>query len=68
MLVSDCCQGMGIGVQLLERVIDVARREKLEHLEAIMTADNHAMRHMLERQNFSFQPEENGLVKAELKL
>ena len=46
MLVTDSCQGMGIGRQLMKRLIDVARQEKLSRLEILMTHDNHSMQSM----------------------
>jgi acetyltransferase len=68
LLVSDCCQGMGIGKELMRRMIDVARQEKLSRLEAIMTPDNHAMRRLCESFGFSFSETADGLIKAELLL
>lgn len=68
MLVSDQCQGMGIGNALFEHLIEVAKGEKLDRLEAIMTADNVAMRHMCEKRGFTITPAEDGKLKAELIL
>jgi acetyltransferase len=68
MLVSDCCQDMGIGRILLERLIDAARHEKYEHLEALMTIDNTGMHHMLEKYGFTFSEYEQGLLRATLAL
>jgi acetyltransferase len=67
-LISDVCQGMGVGSELLRRMIDVARQEKLERLEAIMTADNQVMRNMCEKLGFAIVEEKSGMVKAELNL
>ena len=68
-LISDCCQGLGLGSELVRRVIDVARAEKLSRLEAVMTADNAAMRSIFERLGFTIsEPDEEGMVKAELSL
>lgn len=68
MLVSDQCQGQGIGKKLLSRLVAVARGEKLERLEAIMTPDNQAMHHLCEIHGFQFQQMEDGMIKAELRL
>lgn len=68
MLISDCCQNKGIGAELMRSIIDVARREKLTHLEAIMTPDNTAMRTLCERNGFTFTEIENDLIKASLAL
>jgi acetyltransferase len=68
-LVSDCCHGMGLGSQLVKRLIDVGRAERLERLNAEMTPDNQAMRSIFERLGFEIKPEgSNHLVSASLKL
>lgn len=68
MLISDCCQGIGLGDALMQGIIDVARGEKLTQIEAIMTSDNTAMRHLCEKYGFTFTQLENGQIKAELAL
>jgi acetyltransferase len=68
-LISDCCQGMGIGSELLGRLIDVARQEKLKKIEALVAPDNTAMLKMVERLGFRTSPTEDGqFLKAELDL
>jgi acetyltransferase len=68
MLISDCCQGMGIGKELMKRIIEVARGEKLSRIEMVMTPDNHAMHHLCEANGFVFSQTDEGQVKAELEL
>jgi L-amino acid N-acyltransferase YncA len=53
---------------LLQRLIDVARGEKLSRLEAIMTQDNQAMRNLCEQQGFHLTKQEDGMLRAELEL
>ena len=66
-LVSDCCQGLGMGGELVRRLIQVCREEKLYRLEAVMTADNQAMQNLCARAGFSLSPVEDGqMVKAEM--
>jgi acetyltransferase len=68
-LISDCCQGLGIGKELMRRVVEVARQEKLERVEAIITADNKPMLRICEGLGFKLSPaDEEGFVKAELEL
>jgi acetyltransferase len=68
-LISDCCQGMGIGKELMRRVVEVARQEKLERLEAIITEDNQPMLRICEGLGFRLSPaDEKEFVKAELEL
>lgn len=68
MLISDQCQGMGIGTALFDHLIRVARMEKLDRLEAIMTPDNETMHRMCEKRGFIFSTTADGMVKAELIL
>jgi len=68
LLVSDCCQHMGIGKEIMKRMLDVARQEKISRLEVLMTHDNQAMRHLCEGFGFSFSDTDDGLIKAELSL
>ncbi|HEX9029849.1 MAG TPA: bifunctional acetate--CoA ligase family protein/GNAT family N-acetyltransferase, partial [Anaerolineales bacterium] len=69
LLVSDCCQGLGIGKELLNRLVQVARDEKLDSIEAFISHENQPMQRMCEQLGFRLLPTENDqLVKAELEL
>lgn len=69
LLTSDQFQGIGVGSELLRQLVRVGREEKLDRIDAIMTADNQAMRRMVERLGFTLsEPDENQFVKAELHL
>ena len=52
-LVSDQYQKLGLGHELLRRVIEVARDEKLSRVSAEMLPDNLAMQRMAKRLGFS---------------
>lgn len=65
-LISDPYQGWGIGKIMAQRLVGVARQEKLDRLEAIMTPDNHAMQRMCEKLGFQISRTEDGMLKAEL--
>jgi acetyltransferase len=69
-LVSDQCQGMGIGSQLLLEQIKVARMEGLERLEAVLSPDNHAMQHLCQKVGFTLSDMKNGqpMILAQLIL
>jgi acetyltransferase len=68
-LVSDHCQGLGLGRELLRRLIDVAREEKIYRMEAIITPDNEVMRKLTSELGFTLSQNGNGeMVKAELML
>jgi acetyltransferase len=68
MLVSDCCQGQGIGKELMKHLIEVARQEKYEDLECLLTPDNQAMRKMVERFDFKISDTGDELIRADLNL
>jgi acetyltransferase len=66
-LISDQAQGLGLGKELLRRIIDVARAERLRRLEAVMSADNEAMQHLCQSLGFRLSPAEQGMLKAEME-
>jgi acetyltransferase len=51
-LVSDAWQGLGLGAELLRRVVQVGRDEKLRRLVGHILPDNHAMKHLCEKVGF----------------
>ncbi|MGA7928749.1 MAG: bifunctional acetate--CoA ligase family protein/GNAT family N-acetyltransferase [Candidatus Sulfotelmatobacter sp.] len=51
-LVSDRYQKLGLGNELLRRVVQVAREEKVSHLSAEMLTDNVAMQVIFRRNGF----------------
>jgi acetyltransferase len=55
-LVVDRYQGLGIGSELVRRVVDVAKREGIERLEAILTSDNRPMQHIFRELGFKIEP------------
>ena len=68
-MVGDPYQGMGIGGELVRRVVDLARRENLKTLNAVMTADNQAMHYIFKQLGFTFEPTAGeNLLMAKLAL
>ena len=67
MLVSDQFQGAGIGNVLLDRIIEVAKQEKMTQIEAVIAIENQAMRKMCERRGFTIT-EKEGMLLATLAL
>ncbi|MGA2247459.1 MAG: bifunctional acetate--CoA ligase family protein/GNAT family N-acetyltransferase [Verrucomicrobiota bacterium] len=51
-LVSDEWQRQGLGCELLRRMIEIGRDEKLKHLSGAVLADNHAMQHICRKVGF----------------
>jgi acetyltransferase len=67
-LITDRYQGLGLGKELVRRLIKVGRDEKLTHMEALITADNTVFQNTVKSLGFKLEPAENNLVKAVLKL
>jgi acetyltransferase len=55
-LIGDPFQGIGLGGELVRRAIAVARNERLDGLNAVLTADNQIMRHIFETLGFQIEP------------
>ena len=55
-LVTDARQGIGVGTELLRRIVDVARAEGVATLSADMRADNAGMRRAAEKVGFAILP------------
>jgi acetyltransferase len=54
LLVSDSFQGEGIGMELIKRLIDVAKREKIKQIIAVISKENETMKMLCEKTGFSF--------------
>jgi acetyltransferase len=68
-LVSDAYQNLGLGYQLLSRIIGVARDEKLSRVSCEMMLDNQGMRILSERLGFRLRNYDSGeSVAAVLEL
>lgn len=70
MLVSDKFQGQGLGKELLKRLIDVARSEKIKRVIAIISPENESMQKLCRDLGFSSMQTDpqTGMVKAEIAL
>ena len=51
-LVSDEWQRQGLGCELLRRMIEIGRNEKLASISGVILADNHAMQHICRKVGF----------------
>ena len=56
---ADQYQKLGLGNELLRRVVQVARDEKLSHLSAEMLTDNIAMQFIFRRNGFHIRADED---------
>ena len=68
-LVSDDYQGQGLGTELIRRLIEVGRSEKLHKIQGDVLQDNAVMRRVCEKLGFRFEgvPDEP-VMKAEFTL
>jgi acetyltransferase len=68
-LVSDAYQRQGLGFELVRRLVDVARDERLEQVEATTLTDNRGMCAVFERLGFTLSCDDaDGSVVAVLAL
>jgi acetyltransferase len=68
-LIGDPYQGMGLGGELVQRVIEVAKQEKVARISATLTTDNQVMQHIFRKAGFAVEPaEQEGLLVASLAL
>jgi acetyltransferase len=51
-LISDQWQNQGLGFELLNRLVEIGRAEKLDHVTGQILADNHAMRQICKKLGF----------------
>jgi acetyltransferase len=67
-VVSDRYQRQGLGTELVRRLVDVGRAEKLARLVANFLAENRYMRRVLESLGFRIAPGDAGMLVAVLDL
>ncbi|MEQ9001789.1 MAG: bifunctional acetate--CoA ligase family protein/GNAT family N-acetyltransferase [Coleofasciculus sp. B1-GNL1-01] len=68
MLISDPYQRRGLGTELLKRIIQVGRQEKLTRITADILAENVPMQKVAEKVGFHLERAGNDLVTAEIRL
>ena len=70
MLISDKYQGQGLGKELMKRIIEIGRDEKVKRIIALMSPKNEPMKKLCRAVGFSsFEIDsENGMLKAQIQL
>jgi len=69
MIISDQWQRQGLGTELLKRLVQIGRDEKLERISASILSENHAMQHVAKRVGFKLNRDaDNHDFKAEITL
>ena len=60
---------MGLGTELLKRLVQIGRDERLERITATILPENHGMHHVSKRVGFKLHRKANGdEFRAEIKL
>jgi acetyltransferase len=68
-VVSDQYQRQGLGVELLSRLVQIGRDEKLRQIRAEILPENRAMQRVSEKVGFRLKSKADGsLIGAELNL
>ena len=68
-LVADPVQSRGLGSELLRRLLDIGRHEKVRCITAEILTENYAMQKICERLGFHMERDaEEGVVKARIDL
>jgi acetyltransferase len=69
LIVSDQFQHQGLGKELLLRLMQVARDEKLRSIFGFVLKDNNEMIQLVEKLGFSLSPtEREGVLRAQMEL
>jgi acetyltransferase len=68
-LVADSVQKLGLGAELVHRLVAIGREEKIRKITAEMLPDNYAMQKVCERLGFRLERlAEEGVVRAQIAL
>lgn len=67
MLVNDRYQGLGLGTELLQSLIDIGRQEQLSRITAEILPENYTMQHVCTKVGFSLQ-RHSSVVRASIEL
>lgn len=69
MIIADACQNQGLGHELLKRLIQIGRNEKLTRITADILPDNRPMQRVCEKLGFKIQRSaDDPMIKACLDL
>jgi acetyltransferase len=68
-LVSDAYHHQGVGMELVRRLVEIAREERIRHLQGAIMPDNVSMQRLAERLGFKLAySDEEKLVMADMDL
>jgi acetyltransferase len=64
LVISDRYQRRGLGTELLNRLIEIARNEKLDFITSELLRENTEMQHMVEKAGFHLEAIEESTIRA----
>ncbi|HSX14200.1 MAG TPA: bifunctional acetate--CoA ligase family protein/GNAT family N-acetyltransferase [Chlamydiales bacterium] len=64
MTVKDQWQNKGIGSKLMEKILQIAKQENVQHITAHMLEENRLMQKLLTRFHFTLKKEENIIIAS----
>jgi len=69
LIISDRWQKQGLGTELLKRLVQIGREQKLDRISANILSENHAMQHVSKKVGFKLQrDEDNHDFRANIEL
>jgi acetyltransferase len=69
LIISDKVQRMGLGTELLKRLVQIGKDEKLDRITASILAENHGMHHVAKKVGFKLKRDaSNQDYRAEISL
>lgn len=68
MIIRDAYHNLGLGTKLLHEAIEVAKKEKIEHIFAYILDENLGMLKICKQAGFEISPEKERILKAQLKV
>jgi len=67
-IVSDKFQGQGLGSEILNRLIDIGKKEGITRIVGHILSDNDAMLNLAKNLGFELEREADGVVRAEINV
>ena len=65
-LISDKFQGQGLGREIMERLIDISKSEKLIRINGYILPENEGMLNLAKTLGFELTEQEDNVIEAEL--
>jgi acetyltransferase len=60
LVISDAWHGLGLGAEMLRRIVDIGKKEKLRRILGHILPENHAMQHICRQTGFKVEHDADG--------